>query len=140
MNYKKILKPVLIIVVAIALFAAGWFGNNLYQKQQASAAKSTATAFVTDIANGDANSAYDMMSDAVKQDNAQEEFVNAWKVFAANSIDVSEPIIVSNNGTVYYSQTIYGLKDAVGGQNNVTLLLALQKSGQKWVVASASVQ
>ncbi len=140
MNYKKILTPIAVIVAAIALVAVGWFGNNLYQTQQASAAKNTATTFVTNIASGDTVAAYDAMSPDVKENVSQEEFMDAWKVLTANSVDLSDPVVVNNDGTMYYSQTIYGLKEPVAGENNITLMLILNKDGSKWVVSSANVQ
>lgn len=142
MKYKKIIIPVVTVLAVVALFAAGWFGKSFYDSQQRNAASNTAAAFVTNVATGDAVAAYEAMSPEIKESVSQEEFVDAWEAFAANSIDLSRPSVFSNSGgdSIYYTQTIYGTKEAVDGQNSVTISLMLNKSGSKWVVSLANVQ
>jgi hypothetical protein len=136
---KKILKPALIVVVALLLLATGFWARGYYDDSQQKAATKAGQAFVADVVAGKLADAYKLTSTSLQTKQSQADFEKALSILKSDKATVQGVITTENKGTFYFSQSVQNLPENATGSTTGNFLLTITKDGNSWKVDSATV-
>lgn len=136
---KKILMGLGVLLVAVGLFAAGYYTRGVYEQQQDKAAAKVGAAFVQDLVNGKTSEAYSLTSKSLQSKQNKEDFTNTVKGLKADKPTYDGIQSSAKDGHYYYSQRVLGLPAAANGNTTASFFIVLDKQGMNWRVSQVTV-
>ncbi|MEO5627388.1 MAG: hypothetical protein ABIQ89_00675 [Candidatus Saccharimonadales bacterium] len=137
---KKPLIVLLVAVITIGAFLAGFYVRPSYDKRQFSGSTKAAQDFVKDLTSGNNDAAYAMTSKVLQEQQDKAAFTSAVGELKSEKPELQKPQAVKNGDMVLYYQRVLNLPKSAKGSTSGLFYITLVKEDGKWKVSSLNVQ
>ena len=131
---------VVIIIVSIGFFVAGFLSRSAYDNIQESNAKKAGSSFIDSVLSGDTEAAYRLTSSDFREDQTQDQFSELLSGIKVENPNKLEGSVLKGNGRTLFVQYVDGLPPLAEGNTAAEFYVGLVKEGKDWKVASVSIQ
>ncbi len=139
-NFKNKTTVIVAIVISIAFFAGGFFAKGAYDNMQEKQASAVGAEFVEKVLAGDADGAYQMTSNTLREEEEEGMLRGVLSSFQADEPNKLDGVILKGNGRTLFVQYVDGLPAVGEGNTAGEFYIALVKEGKDWKVASVNIQ
>lgn len=140
LNFRSLLIPIVIVVVSVLLFTAGFVSRGLYDSKQERDAGKVASQFIDSLLAGDPEKAYSLTSPKYQEVMNKELFLQASGNLKTEKPDKKQATITTSGDAVIYYQQVEGLKESPVGRTDANFLITVSKVDGKLQISDATLQ